>query len=80
MLWCGVNDFLIRMETGGFFAAYVDEAFANTIRLGDEGQTWRLKSPEEYASLPNNIVRFSDRLKMYLSGIYGNFFESPPAR
>ena len=61
-----------------FFAAYVDEAVANTIRLGDEGQTWGLKTPEEYAGLPNNIVRFSDRLKMYLSGIEGDFFESPP--
>jgi 8-oxo-dGTP diphosphatase len=61
-----------------FFVAYVDEAVANTIRLGDEGQTWGLKSPEEYAGLPNNIVRFSDRLKMYLSGIEDDFFESPP--
>ena len=26
-----------------FFVAYVDEAVANTIRLGDEGQTWGLK-------------------------------------
>jgi len=58
--------------------AYVDEAVANTIRLGDEGQTWGLKSPEEYAGLPNNIVRFSDRLKMYLSGIEDDFFERPP--
>ena len=63
-----------------FFVAYVDEAVANTIRLGDEGQTWGLKSPEEYAGLPNNIVRFSDRLKMYLSGIEDDFFARPPAR
>lgn len=61
-----------------FFVAYVDEAVANTIRLGDEGQTWGLKSPEEYAGLPNNIVRFSDRLKMYLSGIEDDFFERRP--
>ena len=39
-----------------FFVAYVDETVANTIRLGDEGQTWDLKSSEEYAGLPNNIV------------------------
>ena len=63
-----------------FFVAYVDETVANTIRLGDEGQTWDLKSSEEYAGLPNNIVRFSNRLKMYLSGIEGYFFERPPAR
>ena len=55
--------------------AYVDEAVANTIRLGDEGQTWGLKSPEEYAGLPNNIVQFSDRLKMYLYGIEGDFLK-----
>ena len=61
-----------------FFVAYVNEVVAHTIRLGDEGQTWGLRSPEEYAGLPNNIVRFSDRLKMYLSGIYGDFFERLP--
>ena len=61
-----------------FFVAYVNEVVAHTIRLGDEGQTWGLKSPEEYAGLPNNIVRFSDRLKMYLSGIEGDFFERLP--
>ena len=58
-----------------FFVAYVNEVVAHTIRLGDEGQTWGLKSPEEYAGLPNNIVRFTDRLKMYLYGIEGDFFE-----
>ena len=63
-----------------FFVAYANEVVAHTIRFGDEGQAWGLKSPEEYAGLPNNIVRFSDRLKMYLSGIEGDFFERPPAR
>ena len=61
-----------------FFVAYVNEVVAHTIRLGDEGQTCGLRSSEEYAGLPNNIVRFSDRLKMYLSGIYGDFFERLP--
>jgi 8-oxo-dGTP diphosphatase len=63
-----------------FFVAWVDEAVANTIILGDEGQTWGLKAPEEYAGLANNIVRFSGRLKMYLSVIECYFFERPPAR
>lgn len=58
-----------------FFVAYVNEVVAHTIRLGGGGQTWGLKSSEEYAGLPNNIVRFSDRLKMYLYGIEGDFFE-----
>jgi 8-oxo-dGTP diphosphatase len=41
-----------------FFVACVDEAVANTITLGDEGQMWGLKSLQEYAILPNNFARF----------------------
>ena len=59
------------------FVAYLDEAVANTIRLGDEGQVFGLKLPKEYADLPDTIVRFSDRLNMYLSRIEGDFLKPP---
>ena len=66
------------MGTGDF--SWLMSMRPSQIRLDCEGQAWGLKSPEEYAGLPNNIVRLSDRLKIYLSGIEGDFFERPPAR
>ena len=61
-----------------FFVAQVSASVADEITLGDEGQMWRLMSPEQYSELPNHIPKFAGRLSLYLSGVAGDPFERTP--
>lgn len=55
-----------------FFVAHVPAELAAKIELGDEGQKWRLMSPEEYFEAPNNIPRLAEQLRLYLVGNVGD--------
>jgi 8-oxo-dGTP diphosphatase len=61
-----------------FFVARVSALVVDEITLGDEGQMWRLMSPEHYSELPNHIPQFAGRLSLYLSGVVGDPFEKGP--
>lgn len=50
-----------------FFAAHLPAARATEIVLGDEGQEWRLMSPEDYIAHPLAIPNFVKRLRDYLN-------------
>ncbi len=50
-----------------FFAAHLPDARRAEVRLGDEGQEWRLMSAAEYAAHPKAIETFRERLSEYLS-------------
>lgn len=63
-----------------FFVARVPVSVADDITLGDEGQTWRLMSPDQYFGLPNHIPQFADRLRLYLSGVEGDLDERTPRK
>lgn len=49
-----------------FFAAHLAPSRAREVRLGDEGQGWRLMTPTEYCAHPLCIPQFADRLRHYL--------------
>ena len=61
-----------------FFVARVPASVGADIKLGDEGQMWRLMSSKQYFETPNHIPRFADRLRLYLSGTAGDWFERTP--
>ena len=63
-----------------FFVAHVSARVAAKITLGDEGQMWRLVSPEHYFELPNHIAQFAGRLRLYQSGVVGDLFERTPRK
>lgn len=50
-----------------FFAAHLPEARLPELRLGDEGQEWRLMTTQEYAAHPRAIPSFRERLSEYLN-------------
>ncbi len=49
-----------------FFAARMPAGLAQTVRLGDEGQTWRLMPPEAYLGLSDAVPFLQERLRDYL--------------
>lgn len=49
-----------------FFAAHIPLNRAAELRLGDEGQCWRLMLPGEYVAHPRAIAKFADRLQDYM--------------
>ncbi|MCV6586404.1 MAG: NUDIX hydrolase [Marinibacterium sp.] len=56
-------------DAGGhvwFFAAHLPAAAAADIRLGDEGQCWRLMAPQAYCAHPMAVPSFRPRLAAYL--------------
>lgn len=50
-----------------FFVAHMPEALAQDIRLGQEGQEWRLMSPEDYMSDALAVPHFAQRLRDYFN-------------
>jgi 8-oxo-dGTP diphosphatase len=50
-----------------FFVAHMPEATARDIRLGREGQEWRLMSPEDYMSDALAVPHFAQRLRDYFN-------------
>ncbi|MEX0351142.1 MAG: NUDIX hydrolase [Paracoccaceae bacterium] len=56
-----------RYGTNWFFVARQRENRIKDIRLGDEGQGWRMMSPETYLSHPRGISLFKTRLRDYLT-------------
>ena len=63
-----------------FFVAHVSVCVVDKITLGDEGQMWRLMSPEQYFEMPYHIPQFANRLRLYLSGVVGDPFERAPRK
>ncbi|MEL7165208.1 MAG: NUDIX hydrolase [Pseudomonadota bacterium] len=52
-----------------FFAAHVPAAVLDNIRLGSEGQGWRLISPAAFLDDPLSVPQFKPRLRDYLAGV-----------
>lgn len=50
-----------------FFAAHLGEEAARLVRLGDEGQGWRLMTPQDYCAHDRAIPHFAQRLADYLA-------------
>lgn len=50
-----------------FFAAHLPRARARAVRLGDEGTSWHLMSPNEFLSRSDAIPHFAEMLSIYLS-------------
>lgn len=50
-----------------FFVAHMPEALARDIRLGQEGQEWRLMSPADYMSDALAVPHFAQRLRDYFN-------------
>ncbi|MDK3017645.1 NUDIX hydrolase [Pseudodonghicola flavimaris] len=49
-----------------FFAAHLPARRAEEVRLGDEGQEWRLMSPQSYCCHPLAVPHFAEQLALYL--------------
>ena len=49
-----------------FFAGHLPAAAARQVKLGDEGQRWRLMAPETYCAHPLAVPHFAERLREYL--------------
>lgn len=49
-----------------FFAAHLPAARRADVRLGDEGQEWRLMAPETYCHHPLAVPHFAEQLTLYL--------------
>ncbi|MEY8841637.1 NUDIX hydrolase [Cribrihabitans sp. XS_ASV171] len=49
-----------------FFAGHLPAETVREVRLGDEGQGWRLMTPGEYISHPRAVPHFATRLGLYL--------------
>ena len=52
---------------GWFFAARIGSAEVARIRLGDEGQEWRLMPARSFATHPEAVPHFRDRVALILS-------------
>lgn len=61
------------------FAAHMPETRATKVVFGDEGQRWALMAPDVFVSHPGAVPVFAARVRLYLSGAKGDFFERPPA-
>ncbi len=48
------------------FAAHLPAALASAVRLGDEGQGWRLMAPQTYIDHPLAVPHFAEQLAGYL--------------
>ena len=48
------------------FAAHLPAARVHDVRLGDEGQGWRLMAPESYCRHPRAVPHFAAQLARYL--------------
>lgn len=55
-----------------FFAAHQPAWRVDDLRLGDEGQEWRLMSPETYCNHPLAVPHFAEQLSQYLAYLQGN--------
>ncbi len=51
-----------------FFAARLAAGSETRIRFGDEGQGWCLMPPETYATHPEAVPHFRDRVRDFLAG------------
>ncbi|WP_372570651.1 NUDIX hydrolase [Ruegeria jejuensis] len=60
-----------------FFVARLGEGLIDKIRLGDEGQSWRMMAPEAYLVHPKGILHFKTRLSDYLTEIAEGPVASP---
>ncbi|GAA6180939.1 MULTISPECIES: NUDIX hydrolase [unclassified Shimia] len=50
-----------------FFATQLGAEFADKIKLGDEGQRWKLMSPRRYLNHPRGIPHFQTRLADFIA-------------
>lgn len=55
-------------RTFWFFAAHLPAASVDDIRFGDEGQCFKLVTPDDYLANQQAITHFQTRLSDYLSG------------
>ncbi|MEM6758166.1 MAG: NUDIX hydrolase [Pseudomonadota bacterium] len=58
-----------------FFAGHLPVSVAHDIRLGDEGQAWRLISPQDFLDDPLSVPQFKPRLQDYLAGVASVTFD-----
>lgn len=49
------------------FASHQPAALAQEVRLGDEGQSWALMSPQNYCAHPLAVPHFAEQLRAYLA-------------
>ncbi|MDP5218384.1 NUDIX hydrolase [Ruegeria sp. 2205SS24-7] len=73
------SDLIWSRRYGGnwFFVARLGEGLIDKIRLGDEGQSWRMMAPEAYLAHPKGISLFKARLSDYLTETSGGYVASP---
>lgn len=64
LVWA--RSYLRPRGTVWFFAAHLPRQMAAQVRLGDEGQGWRLMSPQAYCAHPLAVPHFADQLRIYL--------------
>lgn len=50
-----------------FFAARLPEEGAKDVRFGDEGQRWRMMTPQDYLTHPRGIPHFQSRLADFIA-------------
>lgn len=50
-----------------FFAAHLPALRVDQVRLGDEGQEWRLMAPRDYCAHPLAVPHFAEQLSHYLA-------------
>ncbi|SPH19765.1 hypothetical protein ASD8599_00501 [Ascidiaceihabitans donghaensis] len=60
------------------FVAHLPAGLADGVVFGDEGQRWALMAPDVFVAHPKAVPNFAARLRLYLSGVAGDFYEKPP--
>ncbi|HBS49035.1 MAG TPA: DNA mismatch repair protein MutT [Rhodobacteraceae bacterium] len=50
-----------------FFAAHLPESAAGRVRLGGEGQEWRLMPPATYRRHPLAVPHFAEQVRRYMA-------------
>ncbi len=60
------NSYQRPRGTVWFFAAHLPDGVQEKIRFGDEGQGWRLMSPQAYCAHPMAVPHFTEQLHLYM--------------
>lgn len=61
------NSYLRPRGVVWFFVAHLPAARVAEVRLGDEGQGWRLMAPDVYCQHPLAVPHFAEQLTYYMA-------------